>query len=130
MADFASSKKISGVSNYLVDVFDVVHMIPYVDPNLFINENKEQPYIFSTKSDIYSLGVIFWQLSSGFRPFYNEGLPYDMYLGKAIKFGKREEIIKDTPIEYIKLYTGNYLYIINYYFLLTLTSNNGSFIPI
>ena len=58
------------------------------------------------KSDVYSIGVLFWQLSSGRRPFYDENTPYDISLAADIKNGKREDIIENTPVEYSNLYKG------------------------
>ncbi|PKB92052.1 hypothetical protein RhiirA5_446240, partial [Rhizophagus irregularis] len=55
------------------------------------------------KSDIYSIGVLFWEISSGKPPFHEEnykiGLIYD------ISQGRREEIISVTPNDYSTLYT-------------------------
>ena len=48
-----------------------------------------------------------WQISSGRRPFYAEGVPYDINLILAIHKGERETIIDNTPSEYHDLYTGN-----------------------
>ncbi len=47
-----------------------------------------------------------WQISSGYRPFKNKGLDYDVKLSIAILNGLREEIIDETPIEYSNLYKG------------------------
>ncbi|PKK58714.1 HCP-like protein [Rhizophagus irregularis] len=54
---------------------------------------------------IHSKGVLFWLLSSGRRPFYDEGTQYDISLAMDIVNGKREEIIEDTPVEYSDIYT-------------------------
>ena len=97
------SKRITDVSNYLVDISEV---IPYVDPKyLNVESETQEPYLLNIKSDIYSIGVLFWQLSSGFRPFNNEDY---MDLGMIIKCGKREDIIKNTPIKYSNLYAGKH----------------------
>ena len=105
MADFGLSKKISEVSNYSRDVFGV---IPYVDPKCLSNIHDEnQIYVINPKSDVYSIGVLFWQLSSGRRPFYAENEQYDASLAMEIKNGKREVIIEDTPVKYSNLYKGN-----------------------
>ena len=110
MADFGISKRISEASNYSKDIFG---LLPYVDPkclNSMCNINVgSQPYEINAKSDIYSIGVLFWQLSSGNRPFCSENdndAQYDAGLAIAIENGKREEIIKGTPVEYSNLYTG------------------------
>jgi hypothetical protein len=59
------------------------------------------------KSDVYSIGVLLWQISSGCEPFKNKGYDYDASLMLFILKGKREEMIYGTPVEYNKLYTGN-----------------------
>jgi len=63
--------------------------------------------MLNPKSDVYSVGVLLWQISSGHRPFYD--LEYDANLIMKIKEGKREKIVKDTPIEYYNLYEGKSL---------------------
>ncbi|RHZ43850.1 hypothetical protein Glove_851g14 [Diversispora epigaea] len=58
-------------------------------PELF----KGQPYSYS--SDIYSLGMIIWQLTSGHRPFHDQEHGPKLILD--ILDGKRPEITEDTP---------------------------------
>ncbi|KAF0483216.1 kinase-like domain-containing protein [Gigaspora margarita] len=53
------------------------------------------------KSDIYSLGVVFWELTSGTPPF--SGSSYRAIIIQ-ISQGKKETIIPETPIDYAKLY--------------------------
>jgi serine/threonine protein kinase len=110
LADFGLSKRISEASNYSRDVFGI---LPYVDPKCLSNtcnvKDENQLYIMNTKSDVYSIGVLFWQLSSGRRPFYAENEQYDVSLAIEIRNGKREDIIENTPAEYSNLYTGNKL---------------------
>ena len=72
-----------------------------MDPKSF---NKSQNYKLNKKSDVYSVGVIMWQISSGHQPF--ENIEYDANLILAIQKGEREKIIDGTPIEYSNLYTG------------------------
>ena len=95
--------------NNSADVFGVV---PYIDPKYLNNiNNKTQSYILNPKSDVYSIGVLLWQISSGHIPFYAdyaENKKYDLNLIMDIKKGKREEMVKDTPIEYNNLYEGIY----------------------
>ena len=104
IADFSLSKR-----NYPKDVFG---LLPYVDPKCLNNINNikdgDQPYEINDKSDIYSIGVLFWQLSSGLRPFCTENdndPQYDAGLAIAIENGKREDVVKGTPVEYSNLYT-------------------------
>ena len=111
MADFGLSKKIAESSN-MSEIFGVV---PYVDPKSFNNQsnicnksnitNKSVNYKLNKKSDVYSVGVLMWQISSGRQPF--KDVRYDVGLALAIRGGEREKIIDDTPIEYHNLYTGN-----------------------
>ena len=98
LGDFGLSKKIAEASSNTSEVFGV---IPYMDPKKISNKN----YKLNKKSDIYSIGVIMWQISSGYRPFYTEGIEYDVCLALAIKEGEREKIIDGTPDEYSNLYT-------------------------
>jgi serine/threonine protein kinase len=77
-------------------------MIPYIDPKRLI----ERKYKLSKMSDVYSIGVLLWEISSGRPPFYTEGEQYDVSLIYEIIQGIREKPIPDTSIAYIKLYTG------------------------
>ncbi|KAF0475955.1 calmodulin-dependent protein kinase [Gigaspora margarita] len=57
------------------------------------------------KSDIYSLGVIFWEISCGRTPFSEHKNPPPQELANAIVKGLREIPTKDVPAGYFKLYT-------------------------
>ncbi len=95
------SRKIAEASSKIFDT------IPYVDPKCFYNDrNQIQNYELNKKSDVYSIGVLMWQISSGRKPF-NAETDYDVGLALAIVNGKREGIINGTPIEYSNLYEGN-----------------------
>ena len=76
-------------------------VIPYIDPKRLNDQNHK----LTKKSDVYSIGVLLWQISNGRRPF--KGSKYDAALILDILNGKREETIDGTPIRYSKLYTGN-----------------------
>ncbi|RIB24278.1 kinase-like domain-containing protein [Gigaspora rosea] len=95
ISDFGLSKLMttdSSNSNTLTD-----GMPSFMDPQSL----KNPTYKHTTKSDIYSYGVILWEISSGHKPF-----PTLKRIQIAIKIynGEREQPIKDTPPEYVELY--------------------------
>ncbi|POG65119.1 kinase-like domain-containing protein [Rhizophagus irregularis DAOM 181602=DAOM 197198] len=73
----------------------VYGVMSYIAPEVLNGE----PY--TSSSDIYSLGVIMAELSSGKPPFYNK--KYDLNLALAICNGLRPEFGKGTPEYYKKL---------------------------
>ncbi|GBB88365.1 hypothetical protein RclHR1_14930004 [Rhizophagus clarus] len=96
LADFGLSKKIAEASSNTSKIFGV---IPFVDPKKL----NDQGYKLNKKSDVYSIGVLMWQISIGRQPFSNDN--YDVSLSLSIVNGKREEIIDETPTIYSDLYT-------------------------
>ncbi|CAI2195649.1 13916_t:CDS:2, partial [Funneliformis geosporum] len=70
LADFGLSKKIDEVSSSTSRIFGV---IPYTDPKAFNHQhtinNPRKNYKLNKKSDVYSIGVLMWQISSGCQPF-------------------------------------------------------------
>ncbi|UZO05665.1 uncharacterized protein OCT59_026009 [Rhizophagus irregularis] len=80
LADFGLSKRIEESSNLQSKVFGMI-----------------------TYSDVYSIGILLWEISSGRPPFCNE--LNDLGLAIEILQGLREISIPDTPEEYIKIYT-------------------------
>jgi serine/threonine protein kinase len=82
-------------------------MVPYVDPKSFSRRrnNDNQVYSLNEKSDVYSIGVLLWEMSSGQPPFYADGENYDVGLIYDISQGLRETVVPDTPDEYVKIYT-------------------------
>ena len=106
LADFGLSKRIKEASDKQSDLFGVV---PYIDPQKFSKpKNSKQQYSLNEKSDVYSVGVILWEISSGNPPFYIEGESYECSLAVQISQGHRESVIPDTPADYAKLYTSKY----------------------
>ncbi|RIA86515.1 kinase-like domain-containing protein, partial [Glomus cerebriforme] len=95
LADFGLSKKITEVSSNTTRIFGI---IPYIDPKSFDDQRK---YELNEQSDVYSIGVLMWQISSGYQPFYYaDNINYDVSLALAIINGKREEVIDGTPVVY------------------------------
>ena len=97
VADFGLSKRIAEASSNVSEIF-----VPYVDPKIFVDND----YKLNEKSDIYSVGVIMWQISSGCLPF--ENVESSMNLILAIQEGEREKIVDGTPIEYSDLYESKF----------------------
>ncbi|RGB38822.1 hypothetical protein C1646_755227 [Rhizophagus diaphanus] len=64
--------------------------------------------ISEASSDISKVFVLFWQISSGYRPFRE--IVHGPSLMLSILNGKRAKIIEDTPIKYSKLYTACWNY--------------------
>ena len=98
LADFGLSKKIAKASSDASKIFGV---IPFIDPKGL----KDPSYKLNKKSDVYSIGVLMWQISSGYQPFSD--FNYDISLASSIVMGKREKIIDGTPSDYSSLYAGN-----------------------
>ncbi|GBC49576.2 kinase-like domain-containing protein [Rhizophagus irregularis DAOM 181602=DAOM 197198] len=99
ITDFGYAKSMETQTKIHTEIFG---MIPYVAPELLKHKGSQLPP-FSWKTDIYSLGVLLWELSSGYPPFENTDeilLPIHIICNK-----KREEKIPDTPSDYYNLYT-------------------------
>ncbi|PKY35441.1 HCP-like protein, partial [Rhizophagus irregularis] len=93
---FGLSKKVTEASSITSKIQGV---IPYVDPKKLNDKN----YKLNKKSDVYSVGILLWQISSGHEPF--EGIEQDVSFILSLIKGKREKIIDGTPVKYSKLYT-------------------------
>ncbi|RGB28566.1 kinase-like domain-containing protein [Rhizophagus diaphanus] len=96
LTDFGLSKKVTEASSITSTIQGV---IPYVDPKKLNDKN----YKLNKKSDVYSVGVLLWQISSGHEPF--EGIEQDVSFNLSLIKGKREKIIDGTPVKYSKSYT-------------------------
>ncbi|POG65675.1 kinase-like domain-containing protein [Rhizophagus irregularis DAOM 181602=DAOM 197198] len=104
LADFGLSKRLGDATTQST-FFGV---IPYIDPTRFSKrKNSTDPiivYTLNKMSDVYSVGVLLWEISSYRPPFYTEGESYDVSLVVEISQGHRETVVPNTPEEYSKLY--------------------------
>ncbi|PKB91862.1 kinase-like protein, partial [Rhizophagus irregularis] len=69
--------------------------IPYIAPEIFKGSS------FSKEADVYCMGMIMWELTTGCKPFAN--VEHDIQLVYKILDGERPEITEDTPECYTKL---------------------------
>ena len=65
--------------------------------------NDCDSYSLNEKSDVYSIGVLLWEISSGQKPFKDKS---DYSLIVQIPRGLRESVVPNTPEYYVKVYTG------------------------
>ncbi|RIB20169.1 kinase-like domain-containing protein [Gigaspora rosea] len=93
IADFGISKEID---NNSISSSQVQGMPAYVDPRYFNGNFKPDK-----KIDIYSLGVLLWELTSGIPPFH-QLIP--TVIIRKIWEGNRENPIANTPSYYVKLF--------------------------
>jgi len=95
VSDFGLSKELTETST---STSYVQGMTAYIDPQCF----KDSIYKRSTKSDVYSYGIILWKISSGLKPFTSlSGMSVAIYIFQ----GDRERPIEGTPSQYVELYT-------------------------
>ncbi|RGB28773.1 kinase-like domain-containing protein [Rhizophagus diaphanus] len=69
--------------------------LPYIAPEVIAGKE------YSYASDIYSIGILMWEISSGQPPFAN--FENDFGLANRILDGMRPKIISGTPLEYIRI---------------------------
>ncbi|GBC03168.1 hypothetical protein RclHR1_00500016 [Rhizophagus clarus] len=102
IADFGLSKQLIEVTSN--SVANMVGMIEYIEPQCLRSaHNAHSFYVRDKRSDVYSLGVLLWEITSGHPPFCNTA-DRNM-LGYHIGYENlREEPIEDTPLEYRQLY--------------------------
>ncbi|KAF0511007.1 kinase-like protein [Gigaspora margarita] len=99
IADFGLSKQLDEASSVSLNLRG---MLGYIEPQCFINTATKR----DKKSDIYSLGVLFWELTSGIPPFTKSDVAKDKFaMFTEIGKGLRETPIDDTPQQYKELYT-------------------------
>ncbi|PKC05986.1 kinase-like protein [Rhizophagus irregularis] len=76
-------------ANYSLLNNEVYGVTPYIAPEIF------KGGAFSKESDVYSIGMIMWELTTGCKPFAH--IDHDVDLIYKIIDGKQPEITKDTP---------------------------------
>ncbi|RGB40046.1 hypothetical protein C1646_800907 [Rhizophagus diaphanus] len=97
LADSGLNKRIKDSSQAWLDT------IPYTDPRGFvIEEMSSGAFELNEKSDVYSVGVLLWELSSGKKPFSDK--EYNLFLAREITQGLREVMVDGTPNDYYTLY--------------------------
>jgi serine/threonine protein kinase len=69
--------------------------LPYIAPEVIAGRK------YTFKSDIYSIAILMWEISSGQPPFINH--EHDYYLAMNIVNGIRPRIVPGTPLKYKKL---------------------------
>ncbi|CAG8731289.1 7805_t:CDS:2, partial [Cetraspora pellucida] len=70
------------------------------------SRKENRIFKFNKKSDVYSVGVLLWELTSGCPPFKDVVELYQLpSLLEDIKKGVRENHIEGTPPTYIKIYS-------------------------
>ncbi|GBC23757.2 kinase-like domain-containing protein [Rhizophagus irregularis DAOM 181602=DAOM 197198] len=92
--DFHSG--LSQPANNTLSNNEIYGVIPYVAPEIF------KGAAFSKASDIYSMGMIMWELTTGCKPFANIDED-DVHLVYKIIDGIRPEITDDTPEDFVNL---------------------------
>ena len=93
IADLGLSKQLGEINSNS----KLLGMPAYIEPQCYINSNYKR----NEKSDIYSLGVLFWEISSG-KPPFSEIPQFNINLKIVNRI--RETPIKNTPFEYQQLY--------------------------
>ncbi|CAG8459314.1 7605_t:CDS:10 [Funneliformis caledonium] len=76
-----------------------INNVPYVEPQLLLDKS----YRKDARSDIYGLGVIMWEISSGRSPYQDDPIKRNLIFN--ILHNKRENVIPNTPIAYSEFYT-------------------------
>ncbi|RIB26127.1 chitin synthase-domain-containing protein [Gigaspora rosea] len=92
ITDFGISKQLNDTTTSS----DMKGIPAYIEPQCFFQRKKPDQ-----KSDIYSLGVLLWELSSGVRPFqYFSNAEITLLISQK----KREKTFESTPPNYATLY--------------------------
>lgn len=94
IADFGLSKEESSITSEFI----LIGIAAYIDPQYY----KQEGYKGTKPSDIFSLGVILWEISSRSVPFSE--LP-ELIVTANLMAGDREKPVEGTPEKYFELYT-------------------------
>ncbi|KAF0533316.1 kinase-like protein [Gigaspora margarita] len=97
ITDFGNATSINTQTNIHNGLFG---MLSFLAPEL-LNQDKSNNIPYCKKTDIYSLGMIFWELSSGRPPFENQSNKIELAI--KVVHGGRENTNYGTP-EYRNLY--------------------------
>ena len=92
---FLYEKKSDRQSDRHCDNMKACYVLPYIAPEVLCGK----PY--TKAADIYSFGIIMWEMTSGVLAFHN--IPHDLNLSLDICKGIRPEIIEGTMPEYVEL---------------------------
>ncbi|KAF0451492.1 kinase-like protein [Gigaspora margarita] len=96
ISDFGISKQLNSNST---SSSNTAGLPAYIEPQCYF---EREPKIKRDKrSDIYSLGVLFWELTSGIPPFNHISRTNII---QKISRNEREKIIPNTPSDYVNLY--------------------------
>ncbi|POG60297.1 kinase-like domain-containing protein, partial [Rhizophagus irregularis DAOM 181602=DAOM 197198] len=74
---------------------EIYGVIPYIAPEIFRGSG------FSKESDVYCMGMIMWELTTGCKPFAND--EHEIELAFKILDGERPKITENTPECYASL---------------------------
>src|SRR5438876_6160128 len=82
LADFGLSRRLTEVSEVSNTVKDIYGILPYIDPQRLKRKRANK------KSDVYSVGVLLWEISSGKKPFES----YDDFPEALFQMKKKEKL--------------------------------------
>ncbi|RHZ79124.1 hypothetical protein Glove_151g86 [Diversispora epigaea] len=71
--------------------------LPYVAPEVYFGQS------FTVKSDIYSIGILMWEVITGKIPYGDQENKNNSHLALAIASGYRPKIDENIPLEYANL---------------------------
>ncbi|KAF0502412.1 kinase-like protein [Gigaspora margarita] len=104
ITDFGISKQLDTATTGATSSTGAKGMPAYLEPQCYIHcfPYEEKVFKLNEKSDIYSLGVLFWELTSGIPPFNN--IRDNTAIIFQIAYGVREKIIENTPLGFSNLF--------------------------